>query len=279
MRRNKIDVLINVDVALGVFSLPQKILCPKVRQIFWEHFSVHYNGNNPRMSKLRRLALKHGDAYVALTPQDAQVLRAENETCCKTVNIPNICTYAPSDAPYNSSSKTVLSVGALINPKGFDLALEMAKKVFERHPDWKWEIYGDGSERAKLEEQAKTLGIQDRVRFMGRSQDLMPAYQNAAIYVLPSRSEGFGLVLLEAQANHLPTVAFDVPYGPRNIIEDGVNGFLVEPYDTDRMAEKLCRLIEDDALRLRFSQNADKDLPRYSAGQVVRSWKKLIGEL
>lgn len=279
IRKNKIDVLINVEVSLGIFSLPLKVICPHLKQVFWEHFCVLYNVNNRRMKTLRRLALKFGNAYVTLTSQDADILKKEYKPRCRVFNVPNICSYALSENRYNKDSKTIITIGNFISAKGIDLALTAATQVAKRHPDWRWEIYGDGSKKEILIKQVMSLGIDDFVHFMGRTKNLKSVYESAAIYVLPSRSEGFGLVIIEAQSHRLPTVAFDVPYGPRNIIDDGINGNLIEPFDTDAMANAICELIENEEKRVTFSDNSIKNLDRYSAENVTQKWKKILGEL
>ncbi|MBQ6885874.1 MAG: glycosyltransferase family 4 protein [Clostridia bacterium] len=280
IKKNKIDVLINVDVSLGVFTLPLKILYPKLKQIYWEHFCVLYNINNKRTNNLRKKALKCGDAYVVLTPQDANELKCTYKKInAKLLNIPNISTYQKSDMTYKLDSKTIVSVGNLIKVKGFDLAVDAAVKVFAKHPDWCWHIYGAGSDFDEFKQMVKDLSLDNNIKFMGRTNDLTKAYSEASLYVLPSRSEGFGLVLIEAQAHHLPTIAFDVPFGPRNVITDGVNGFLIEPFDTNQMADSICRLIEDNNLRRTFSDNATKDVNKYQADVVAEEWVKLLQDI
>ena len=279
VKKNKIDVLINVDVSLGAFSLPLKFLCPKLKQVYWEHFCVLYNINNKRIETFRKLALKYGDAYVVLTPEDKQELENKYITKAKLLNIPNISTYAVSKQDYNVQSKTILSVGNLIKVKGFDLAIEAAKLVFAKHPDWCWRIYGDGSEADNLIQRVKDLSLENNIKFMGRTNDLTSAYANAAIYVLPSRSEGFGLVLIEAQSYHLPAIAFDVPFGPKNIINDNVNGFLISPFDIEQMANEICKLIENSDLRKDFSKNATNNIHKYKSDTVANQWINLLQEI
>lgn len=275
VRERQVDILIDVDVALGLFSLPLKVLVPRMKQVFWEHFSVGYDADNPRMGKLRRLALRYGDAYVTLTEQDACEL-SKGRHRAEVTAIPNICSYALQKDGYDITSKVILSAGNLIPIKGFDLALEAASLVLPHHPDWSWHIYGDGSEEKRLRQRAKELGLEESVRFMGRSKSLEAAYRSASLYVLPSRSEGFGLVLAEAKAFRLPTIAFDIPFGPRTIIQDGVNGSLISPFDVQAMAEAILALIEDKALRIRYSEQAQLGMERFREADVVLKWEQLL---
>ena len=87
------------------------------------------------------------------------------------------------------------------------------------------------------------------------------------------------MVLLEAKANGLPLVSFDIETGPDEIIRDGVNGFLIPPYDTEIMAERICQLIENNDLRKRFSDNAKLDLEKFSSDRIIEQWNDLIKDV
>lgn len=277
VKKNKIEILINADVALALFSLPLAILSPKVKLVFWDHFNVSYDVANKRMSKYRQLALNYGDLYVTLTPQDANDLQWLGNKHCAIKYIPNICTYNESSEQYKLDSKLILSAGNMLPVKGFDLAIEAAEIIFKKHKDWKWEIYGDGIELETLKQKCKERGVDKYIHFPGRVKNLESAYKNAAIFVLSSKSEGFGLVLVEAQAFHLPIVAFDVPYGPRNVIRDGINGYLVEPFNIEKMASRINELIEDAEKRNEFAKMSTIDLKRWSEQSIVDEWITVLG--
>lgn len=279
IKANKIDILINVDVSLAIVSLPLEVICPSLKQVFWEHFCVRYDSGNTRMDFLRKNALRFGEAYVVLTPEDVIELQNFTKFQSKIVHIPNICSYSLSKKSYDLNSRTIISVGNMLKIKGFNYALGAAQNVFRRHPDWNWFFYGDGSELESLKRLTIDLKIENNVRFMGRVKDIQTAYEQASICVMTSVSEGFGLVLIEAQAHNLPTVAFDVPYGPRNIIKNNVNGFLCEPFDADEMADRICELIEDREKRKSFSDMAICNLNEFSAQRVARRWKELFEKI
>lgn len=96
------------------------------------------------------------------------------------------------------------------------------------------------------------------------------------MYVMTSRNEGFGLVLLEAKNNNLPTISFDVPYGPRTIIEDNISGFLIRPFDINDMASKINLLIEDESLRFSFAKNAKNNMNKFSVDNYSKNWYSII---
>ena len=84
------------------------------------------------------------------------------------------------------------------------------------------------------------------------------------------------MVLLEAKSWGLPLVSFDIMTGPGEIIRDGVNGYLVPPGDTAALAEKICRLIENEELRRDFSENSQVDIERFDSVEIIEQWEKLI---
>lgn len=96
---------------------------------------------------------------------------------------------------------------------------------------------------------------------------------------MTSRSEGFPMVLLEAMACGLPCVAYDCPSGPRAIIEDGKNGFLVENGNIDSFVEKLEQLIEDENLRIQMGKNANESVRKYDVETIMQQWKSLFESL
>ena len=100
--------------------------------------------------------------------------------------------------------------------------------------------------------------LESNVIFCGRTKQILEEYKKAAMYVMTSRTEGFGLVLTEAKSCNLPTLAYDIDFGPREIIEDGVSGYLVKAYDSDVMAEKICELIENEEKKSTFFRNEQR---------------------
>ena len=111
---------------------------------------------------------------------------------------------------------------------------------------------------------------------MGLVNDIYERYKDYAIYVLPSYREGLPLVLLEAKANRLPVVSFDCVTGPREIITDGVDGFLIDCYNKQTMANKILDLIESNDLRIKMSKNSYINLDKFSKEKILNQWIELI---
>ena len=273
IRKYNIDIVICVDVSLGAFLIPAQLFLNKTKFIYWDHFSTTYSNDNKRLNAIRRFASIIGDAYISLTKEDAEIV--SKWTNKEVYYINNFIPFEIVDAEYDIKSKRIISVGNMIPVKGFDIAIEVAEIVLSRYVDWEWHFIGDGSELNYLIKKSQQCKSRDRIFFDGRSRDIDQEYKKASILVMTSRSEGYGLVLAEAQAFLLPTVAFDVPYGPRNIIADEIDGYLVEAFDIGQMANKLEKLMNNNTLRKNFS-DALKDKNNNCNQQIKKKWLKLL---
>ena len=179
----------------------------------------------------------------------------------------------------NLSAKRIISIGRYAYEKGNDLLLQAWAKVEKACQDWCLDIYGMG-EQAPYRQQMKNLGIDgSRCHLHGSLSDVKNAYLDSSIFALPSRFDGFGIVIIEAMSCGLPVVAFDCENGPRNILTDGENGYLIPPFDVDAYAEKLIRLILDETLRREIGANARKSSQRYAIDDIANQWKQLFEEL
>lgn len=179
----------------------------------------------------------------------------------------------------NQSSKRVVSIGRYAYEKGNDLLLKAWSKVEKSCKDWTLDIYGMGNQspyRALMHE----LGIDEaRCHLHGSLTEVKDTYLNSSIFTLPSRFEGFGLVIVEAMACGLPVVTFDCENGPRNIITNNYNGILVPPFDVEEYADSLLRLMRDDHLRAQMGNRASESSKRYSIEEIALLWKGLFDEV
>lgn len=174
--------------------------------------------------------------------------------------------------------KRVIAVGRYSYQKGFDLLAEAWKMVTEAHPDWSLHIYGDG-DRTELEKKIIALNLNESFLTHGKTDSIIEKYQESSIFVLSSRYEGFGMVLTEAMGCGLPPVSFACPSGPRDIITDGVDGLLVENGNIAQLAEKICYLIEHEAVRKEMGKTARESVKRFRKEEIMAEWKQLFDEL
>lgn len=151
----------------------------------------------------------------------------------------------------SSGGARIVFVGGLVRQKGVDILLEAFQGIKAAEKGAELWIVGDGRERPRLEALARGL---EGVRFLGHREDLTAVFDGASVLVLPSRAEGFGLVLLEAMASGVPVVATRVG-GIEEVVEDGVNGLLVEKEDPRALAQGILKLLKDGGLRERLVRN------------------------
>jgi len=150
----------------------------------------------------------------------------------------------------------VITIGRLTKEKGHTYLIEAFSKI--KNKEWQLLIVGDGKERESLERKCTELGLQNRVIFAGEQKDLTKFLSESKIFILPSLSEGFPNALIEAMSVPRACISTDCIAGPRDIIEDGVNGMLIEPANSDSMAKAIDTLIEDENLRNSIAKNAFK---------------------
>lgn len=173
-------------------------------------------------------------------------------------------------------AKRVVTIGRYAYQKGYDLLLQAWAEVEKQYLDWTLDIYGMGDQTG-YRQLMTDMGVDVyRCHLNGPVEDVTKVYQNSSIFVLSSRFEGFGLVLVEAMACGLPVVSFDCPAGPDEIITDGVDGILVPSGDVHVMAEKLMALMADEELRKRLGQQARRSAKRYDMKTIASQWTTLF---
>lgn len=183
------------------------------------------------------------------------------------------------DAMSCLSQKRIISIGRYAYDKGNDLLLQVWAKVEKQMPEWDLDIYGNGC-REPYQLLMSQLGIDiTHCHLRGPVTDVKREYLNSSIFVLPSRFEGFGLVLIEAMACGVPVVSFDCENGPRSIITNGVDGFLIPTFDIDTYAENLILLMRDYHLRRQMGDNARRKASQYDLDIIGQQWVQLFEEI
>ncbi|WP_051611955.1 glycosyltransferase family 4 protein [Xylanibacter ruminicola] len=177
------------------------------------------------------------------------------------------------------TDKRLISIGRYAYDKGNDLLLQVWAIVEKKVFDWKLDIYGNGNIEPYREQMKKLNLDQQRCHLFGSTVDVKREYMSSSIFVFPSRFEGFGLVLIEAMACGVPVVSFDCENGPRSIITDGDNGFLIPPFDINLFAEKIMLLMKDQELRCKMGANAQKTASQYEINKIGLQWKQLFNDL
>lgn len=192
--------------------------------------------------------------------------------------IPNARSFVVED-PAKLDEKKVIAVGRYCYQKDLGKLIDAWKIVCHTVNDWKLYLVGDGEDREMLQLQIDRLELNDSV-VLGRAEtDMKTVYKNASMLALSSRYEGLPMVLLEAQAAGLPIVSFKCKCGPKDVIEDGLDGVLVEEGDVEGLAAGMLRLIQDEELRKSMGAAAYQRSERYAEENVMLKWTTLLGDL
>ena len=172
-----------------------------------------------------------------------------------------------------------MSVGRFSPEKQYNVLVEIADSVLKRYLDWKWYIYGNGETFPEIQNKIRLLGLEERIILKGEASDVSKIYAQAAMFVLTSQREGLPLVLLEAKANHLPCISFDIISGPGEIIQDNIDGFLIKPYEKEEMIKAIETLINNKSLRIKMSKSTGNNLEKFSNKTIMEKWETLINTI
>ncbi|WP_420065401.1 glycosyltransferase family 4 protein [Pectobacterium colocasium] len=277
-RENNINVFIDVDTTLSLFSL-FSLVGMNVKHISWEHFNYNVFRDVFKRKLARKLAALFSDYVVTLTEKDRELWLSNSRCKANVIAINNPIPFNISDYESNSycqESKTVLAVGRFTEQKGFDLLIEAWSFLVNRAPGWRLHMVGSGEDEEKLKSLISHYGLSDTVALYPPTKDIELHYKSAAIYCMSSRYEGLPMVLLEAIYYKLPIISFDCDTGPSEVIDDDVTGMLCEPFDTYSLSNKLLELMNDDKKRVSFSMETSKIIHRFCIESIMEKWHFII---
>lgn len=230
------------------------------------------------VARFEYLALLHNirqyNAVVALSRTDCIRL---HQLRCKSYYIPNPNSLTNrTTTESRTREKRVIYVGRLDFLKGQDRMMEIWKRVVSIHKDWCLTFVGNGPDLHVLQKKAEKEGLINNIEFILETKDIKSLMSASSICAFSSRTESFGMVLIEAMSCGLPVVSYDCENGPRDIICNHYNGFLIPDNDTDRFTQRLLELIENPALREEFRSNALQSIACYDEDVVMKQWDDLL---
>ncbi|MFG3101281.1 glycosyltransferase family 4 protein [Streptomyces sp. NPDC048182] len=218
------------------------------------------------------------DAITTVTEADARSFMENTPIAGLTVvGIPNSVP-RPAVQPSDGMRKIVVSAGRMHRIKRYDLLVRAFGSLSEEFSDWQLRIYGDGGEAAKLRALVTELGLNGRVLLMGGFSPIESEWAKGSIAAVTSSAESFGMTLVEAMRCGLPVVSTDCPVGPREILTDGEDGFLVPNGDVRGIAWGLRRLMGDESLRREMGEAALRNASRYDPAAVADRYVELFQE-
>ena len=224
----------------------------------------------------RNIYARKYDYIVTLSQRDLSLWK---RVVSNVVQIYNPLTVS-SPVISNCKKKNVIAVGRLEYVKGFDILIRSWGQLTPKHPDWTLTIFGEGSKRDELQNLIVELNLSKCILLKGISNNIVSEYANSSIFVLSSREEGFGLVITEAEVCGLPIITFNCPNGPGEIVEDGVNGIVINDVGSvDKLSKSICTLIEDEGQRCKMGEASLAVAKSFTEEIIKPQWVKLFNGL
>lgn len=290
IRQTRTGLVVGLLWDANIISVLATRSLPRTKVVLCEHTSpigglqrVYGTGLKGRMARwLTTTAYSIADSIVAVSSGVALELRTIGIPAGKLGMINNpidLQAFGPLMAtPTGLPRPYVLYVGQLVATKNIRLLVE-AFKLGVTDTGIDLVLVGDGPQRVELEAMARTLGIHQRVIFIGYDSNPYKYMSRALALVLPSNSESLGLVLLEAMACRCAVVTTDSMPDPTEVVQDGINGLMVARGDAQAMAMAISRLINDRQLARRMIDKAAGSLERFDPDNAVRAYEKLFMEV
>ena len=249
--------------------------------VIFESHAMYRDVEFENSTFLHRLSIYKGrkkykglDGIVTLTQGDADDWKC---VCKKTYVIPNVVHLNESGKYSQCKAKRAIFAGRFDLQKDVDSLANVWALVQLRHHDWTLDVYGNGELKPHFEKIVSDKKL--NVSVHPAVPDILDKFIESSMLLMTSLYEPFGLVLVEAMSCGLPVVAFDCPYGPADIIHDGIDGFLVEDRNIEAYSDRVCQLIENDKMRLDMGQAAIQSSQRYNAAKIMVQWNRLFSEL
>ncbi|MDD5888721.1 MAG: glycosyltransferase [bacterium] len=246
-----------------------------ILKIGWEH--NHYHGDYNYAHGVVRSAI-HLDYLVLVSDALRKYYKKELRTSqCKCVFIPNILDSIPKTSA-SLNEKRLISVGRLSSEKGYLDLLRIFSVLVKKHSDWHLDIIGDGDQRSILEEYISTHHLNDFVTLHGfQGKDYIDKLlHKSSIYVMTSYTESFGIVLIEAMSHGLPCVAFDSAEGAKELINSGMNGYLIKNRNMGAMIKKIEDLMMDKEARKKIGAAGRKSVKKFAGDVVKEQWFDIL---
>lgn len=265
-KKENYDVVISTSVTLTILLLLNRIINQSFAIVSWEQ--TQYDNIPIYFKLIMKFIYKYVNLIITLTNHDREIFEKYNE------NSSCIYNYISNTERKKSllESHKILAIGRLEKEKSFDSLIRAFVYVKKLHPTWYLDIYGEGSEKKRLEKLITELKLKDRVILKGFKENIEDIYPDYTQFVLSSKSESFGMVLLEAMSYGLACVSNDCKIGPIEIINDEVDGLLARTGDINHLASQMIRVIENKKLRETLAINAIEKSKLFYEDKIIQQW-------
>lgn len=272
IQNKDVDIIMTFHYPISIATILNKknINC---KIVVTEHNDYYHGIGRVDLLK-RKIVYKGADKVIVLTENNKQIYKS----FLKNVEVINNPRTFKTNMISTQSQKRMIAAGRLEFEKGFDQLIEIFNDEFIKKSNWKLDIYGDGTQKGNLEKKIVQHSLQDKIRLLPFTKNIKEEFLSSSIFLLPSRTEAFSMVLLEAMECGLACISFDLS-GPSEIIHNGQDGFIVEKNNINEFREKLKILIDSQQIRALYGKNAKKNVKRFDIKNISNKWKTLFEEI
>lgn len=274
IKERKVDYVISVGEVGTIFMILSTLYMKNIKKISWIHNSF-FQPSYKTIGYLRNLLFHLLDKIVVLNKTDMKEYKRLFGK--KVVTIPNPVSFK-LEGNSSLNNKKLISVGRYAPVKGFNYLIEAMELVIKKFPDVNLNIFGyDEGEKMKLENLITRKNLQKNIVLYDSISNIENEYLKADIFIMTSLYECFPMVLLEAKEAGLPIISFDCNSGPRDIVNDLEDGYLVEYLNIVKLSEKIIELLQDDEKRCKFGIKAKENVKEYHIENIIHKWEDLLG--
>lgn len=242
------------------------------------HFKKPYNfGDN--VNELNGSLLKDPSGYSAVVLLTKQQLKHVNNQFGLNTNlyhIPHVKLENNDSLLQKKDFHKIVVVSRFVEIKRIMDILHAFKIALEKNPKLKLELWGTGEEEKNYKEFIESQGLQNNVLIKGYTNAPHRVFQSAGLFIITSKYEGFGMTTLESMTNKTPVIAYDFNYGPREMIDNGLNGYIVENGNINELANQIIVACEDKKSLKKMGVEAAKKASTFDANKIKEKWIRLI---
>lgn len=254
---------------MGKLSLLCALL-PKIKKLVTlEH--VSFVSRPKKVQILSKFFYKWVDQIVTLTQKDKEQF---DKFHSKVIVIPNFSPF-PIVPKSTFSSKQIVTIGRLTDQKNYLHLLKAWQKIYQMIPEWHLNIYGEGEHKKMLEDYIKQNSLQ-QVTLKGSTSNVEEVYRNSDFFVMSSKYEGLPMVLVEAQSFGLPIISYNCPFGPADIVQNNVNGFLVEDQNIQELSDAILTLAMSPEVLISFSEKSLVKAQEFQSDRIIKLWSENV---
>ncbi len=275
----KPDVVVGSEYNPTILQALHYCKSKKIPFVSWTDGTLFSERNRNFVQKfLRRYVIAKADSYIGSSTKskEAQIYYGADERKCH-VSLLSVDVEKYIQEPRGTGKGKILYVGSLIERKGVDLLFRALSKI--NNP---FDLYlaGNGDEKENLEHMADELGIKQKIHFLGQlaREELLTHYADSDLFVLPTREDCFALVILEAICSKLPIVCSKYADGAYDMIIEGENGYVIDPYNAKEFAEKIDRLLGNPELCQEMRKLSEEVIDKFRFANIAKGYLAAIEE-